>query len=286
MNSSDPTRIDRANIRSRPARAFTLVELLVVIVVISLLASIVAPFANSAAEQARQNACRGRLKALHDGAALYGGENRNLVPLLHESSDYGAIGKILTTGGRFAEKYLNQSKGTYSGKYARMSKEDHVFQCPSSFSTADHFSKIEATNYRLSGFGLYTGSIDDSLHPNMMTIAGTVQKSGSNYRSGQVAMAIDWIWSRKGEGLGGFKSGTSLANHRMGANVLYGSGSVKWFGYNSLLKVSSVSGFRRPPGTYGFVKGGTSGTHIFTPSGSVIPPGASGDRKPGVGIMW
>ena len=101
-------------------------------------------------------------------------------------------------------------------------------------------------------------------------------------------MAMDWIWMRDGSGLGGdFYNGKSLANHVQGANVLYGSGEVKWVNYRSMIGVSSVSGLIAPPSTYGFFDGGTAGTHIYTPSGGVLPTsGAAGDRAAGAGVMW
>ena len=99
-------------------------------------------------------------------------------------------------------------------------------------------------------------------------------------------MAMDWIWSRGGSGMGGSYSGKSLSNHTKGANVLYGSGAVKWAGYDSMIGVPDVEGMIVPPGTYGFVEGGTSGTSIYAPDGDVISSGKVGDRKPGGGVMW
>ncbi|MDP6633552.1 MAG: prepilin-type N-terminal cleavage/methylation domain-containing protein [Phycisphaerae bacterium] len=283
------------NIQDARAGAFTLVELLVVIVVIMILASLVAPLSSVATERARQSNCGEKLKNLHQAAALYGSANGNLVPLVHEATDFGAVGKILASGGRFAEKYMGQSwngeGNKATGKYADMLKDDNVFQCPGALEKADHFLKKESTNYRLTAFGLYTGG-SSGLHPSMMTIGGTVQKLAESSRggtkmhpAGEVAMAMDWIWSRNAQGLGGFNGG-SLKNHNKGANVLYGSGSVKWVNYGTMRTVPTVPGLLIPPGTYGFVKGGTNGTHIFAPCREVIKPSTSEPRKPGVGVMW
>ncbi len=282
----------KSNVIDRRRGGFTLVELLVVIVVILLLATIVAPFTNVAGERARQGKCRSRLIGIHKAAVTYGGEHRNRVPLVNEATSYATIGKLLPSGGRFAEGYLKQS-WSLSGGVARMRQEDHVFQCPSSMGNIETFDKDISTNYQLSGFGLDTGaSAAGALHPNMLTIMGNVQKVASadtafkTHPAGQVVMAMDWLWSRNGEGLSGFSSGASLANHRNGANVLYGSGAAEWVSYEKMLKVPSVPGFRRPPGTYGFIKNGSSGTHIFAPCGEVIKTGAAGDRKAGSGVMW
>jgi prepilin-type N-terminal cleavage/methylation domain-containing protein len=269
-------------------RGFTLAELLVVIVIISLLASILAPFMNVAAERARRTKCRNRLQKLHGSAALYGSQNHNRIPVVHEGMEYGAIGKILTSGGRFAEEYMGQSCRK-TATYANMLKEDNVFQCPAALSNWDHFDKKLGTNYRLSGFGLDLGG-GDGLHPLTMSIGGTVQsKAGSKvHPAGEVAMAMDWIWSRNGNGLGSdFTRGKSLSNHPKGANVLYGSGSVKWVNYGSMIAVPSVEGLIMPPRTYGFIDGGKSGTYIAAPCGEVVAPSAGkGNKKPGAGVMW
>ena len=293
MNSSRLTHY-RSNLIERTGRTsgFTLVELIVVIVVIALLASIMAPFTNTAGERARQNLCRSRLRGLYDGVAAYGGENRNRVPLVHEPASFAMIGNILPTGGRFAEKYLKQSWKSSSGGTVTMMSEDNIFQCPSALGNIDKFRKDQGTNYQLSAFALDTGSgADDALHPSLLTIGGTVQSTGNSqtgsktHPAGEIVMAMDWLWDRSGQGVGGYSSGASLANHRDGANVLYGSGAAKWFGYGKMLKVPTATGFLRPPRTYGFLSSGSGGTSIFAPCGEVIKGGVK-DKKPGVGVMW
>jgi prepilin-type N-terminal cleavage/methylation domain-containing protein len=295
MTSSDtPQRIPNVTHTSdsklAPARlrGFTLVELLVVIVIITLLASILAPFIQGASEQAFQAKCRGKLQKLHGAAAMYGSANHNRIPVVHQAMEYGAIGKILASGGRFAEKYMGQS-WKVNGLYANMADIDNAFQCPGALDNADHFNKRQGTNYRLSGFGLDLGG-GDGLHPLTMVTGGTVQsKSGTKvHPAGEVAMAIDWIWASNGAGLGaGYQQGKSLSNHPKGANVLYGSGSVKWVSYNSMVAVPAVDGLIIPPGTYGFIDSGTNGTHIAAPCGEVIQPsGGKGNKKPGAGVMW
>ena len=218
---------------------------------------------------------------------MYASEHRNLVPILHDGTGYGGTGKIVRSGGRFADKYMEQSVKKPIGAYADLLAADNVFQCPSALQNSDQFAKDEGTNYRISGFGLYTGG-NKGLHPNTMVIGGTVQsKVGKIHPAGEVAMAMDWIWDLNGAGLsGGYGDGKSLYNHRNGANVLYGSGAAKWVPYSSMIRVSSRTGMVVPPGTYGFVEGGVQGTYIYTPLGEIISTGPSGDRKPGAGVMW
>jgi len=282
------------------AGAFTLVELLVVILVLALLTAIVAPYMTVATEQAGQADCRAKLNALHKAAMNYGSANSNRMPIVHEATSTGMTGRILASGGKFAEKYLGQSRNgqgsTNPSKYAKMLKADNAFQCPSALDNVDQFPKKEGTNYSLSGFGLYTGGgsnlYPEGEHPDTMKIGGMVQKlaeTGSGARpgtkrhpSGQVAIAVDWIRVR------GSSSNQSQYNHYKGANVLYGSGATKWLEYGDMIRVTSMSGMLVPPGTYGFAKSGKNGTHIYSPRGTIIKPGVAvkDRRKPGVGVMW
>jgi prepilin-type N-terminal cleavage/methylation domain-containing protein len=281
------THISDRNSRALGGAAFTLVELLVVIVVISLLAVIVAPTMNMAAEKASQHKCRTRLQSLHGGVVAYGADNRNLVPIVHEGSSKGTVGKLLASGGRFASKYLEQSPDGEGSDFKGMTKIDNIFQCPAALEYPDPAgnNKLEGTNYNLSGFGVFTGGTGlkpEGMHPNTMTISGTVQsnkKDGSGqmlHPPGEVAMAVDYIEMR------GVSNNQAQYNHKDGVNVLFGSGSAKWFGYGSLRQIGSTN-MLKAPGTYGFVKGGSTG--IYAPCTHVIGGGGT-DRRSAAGVMW
>ena len=288
--------------------AFTLVELLVVIVIVMLLAVIVAPAFETAREQARRSNCRSRLKGLHEAAASYASNNRTLAPLVHKG-DFSMTGEILRSGGKFAGQYMGQSWEPYDKSYANMLRDDNVFQCPSALDNRDYHPKKRGTNYRLTGFGLDLGGAWNSkrppgmpaLHPSMMIIGGTVQDSGGRHPAGQVCMAMDWISPPSGASLPssfGRDAGTSLKNHRDGANVLYGSGAAAWVSERAMILGSG--GRYYPPKTYGFREGGYQRTLVFTPDGDTVKsssgsahlypdyslPDSWADRGAGAGIMW
>lgn len=65
-------------------RAFTLVELLVVIGVIGLLTSLLLPAVSRATEAARSTACLGNLRQVGIALQLYVQENHNRLPVLHD----------------------------------------------------------------------------------------------------------------------------------------------------------------------------------------------------------
>jgi prepilin-type N-terminal cleavage/methylation domain-containing protein/prepilin-type processing-associated H-X9-DG protein len=62
-------------------RAFTLVELLVVIGIVSLLSGILVPVVGKARAHARRGACRSRLHGVGMALRMYVDENRNLMPV-------------------------------------------------------------------------------------------------------------------------------------------------------------------------------------------------------------
>ena len=65
-------------------RAFTLVELLVVIGIIALLISILLPALNRARESARRVTCSTHLQQMGQAYAMYGVENRNWLPACYD----------------------------------------------------------------------------------------------------------------------------------------------------------------------------------------------------------
>jgi prepilin-type N-terminal cleavage/methylation domain-containing protein/prepilin-type processing-associated H-X9-DG protein len=69
-------------------KAFTLVELLVVIGIIAVLIGILLPALNKAREQARRTACLSNLRSIHQLFAIYANQNKDQIPIGVSGDEY------------------------------------------------------------------------------------------------------------------------------------------------------------------------------------------------------
>jgi prepilin-type N-terminal cleavage/methylation domain-containing protein len=95
-------------------RAFTLVEVLVVIAVVAILAAVLLPVLASAKARARRTTCMNNLKQINLGIRLYADDNGDVLPNL------GNLTWIA---------YREAVKG-YAGLNAPSSPNDRIFTCP------------------------------------------------------------------------------------------------------------------------------------------------------------
>ncbi|MCX5689846.1 MAG: prepilin-type N-terminal cleavage/methylation domain-containing protein [Planctomycetota bacterium] len=104
------------NLRSDARRAFTLVEILIVVVILGILASVVVPQFASATQDAQQKATFDQLLKLRKALDVYYVRNYNRYPTVIEGD--GTWGEIAVAGTTYLrEKPLNQwVGGTNAGR--------------------------------------------------------------------------------------------------------------------------------------------------------------------------
>ena len=98
----------------KPARGFTLVELLVVIASIAVLVALLLPVLSRAKEKARRTACLNNLKQVNLALHLYAGENGDRLP---------SLGQVTYV------TYKDVVK-SFAGINGASSPQDKIFTCP------------------------------------------------------------------------------------------------------------------------------------------------------------
>ncbi len=139
-------------------RAFTLLELLVVIAIIAILAALLVPVLNRGKESARSAACLSNLHQIGIGLQLYVSDNNNRLPALVDWSD------ALGTNGPVINRVLADQVGS-----------SNVFRCPS-----DRQGAFELTGSSYSWNFLLNGQNADQL-----------RLLGMNFSLNQIPLVFD-----------------------------------------------------------------------------------------------
>ena len=235
-------------------RAFTLIEILVVIAIIAILAAILFPVFARAREGGRRASCQSNLKQIGLGVAQYVGDYDETYPLLEDS---GAGGLFLT-----GTPTTLSNKQTWIDRVFPYIKSRQVFHCPS-IGGATGGQSEQFAHY---GFTAYTerrcnGDLQFAGQSGIMKSAEIARASEvilmSDYREGYPHKAGVWAVSAvcfteasylitPGAYVGNPEQtamcdgGTDCSNwpvdprHLEGANYAFFDGHVKWLGITHL----------------------------------------------------
>ena len=103
---------------------FTLLELLIVIAVIAILASLLLPALGKAVESARKASCQGNLKQIGASLALYASDQDGYIPAIYATSKDGTPWEL------------------WSGRLGGYLRTIRVFLCPSDTITKTVYGKV------------------------------------------------------------------------------------------------------------------------------------------------
>src|SRR4051794_6999870 len=202
-------------------RAFTLVELLVVIGVIAVLIALLLPALNKAREASNRTMCLSNLRQIHVAFSLYSLANRDQVPVGYRtaSKQFNSMIYSTTAGGKWVLFGL-----LYDAGYLR---DRRVFFCPSeknpkfAFDTPENpfpaASAAAPSKNIQAGYGARPqDAIPDDLTNPPLTDPPFAMPHLIRFRNSAILADLTSARNRV------------IARHRTGINVLYGNGAARW----------------------------------------------------------
>lgn len=218
--------------RKRVRSGFTLVEMLVVITVLMILASLLLPALNQALESSRNTHCLNNLRQQYVGLAMYAGDFREFLPnsprwwsagggvLSHYAAAGASCGQYLA----YANNYLGIKTTPSGDNDFRAEGRNDVLTCPGIS------PKVPASVWATAGMVEYIIGLGGS---EVRCSGGTVapnarmSKIGKAESKGQKALAFDVVSYDPGSTspwINQYMNG----HKQRGGNVLAGGGSARW----------------------------------------------------------
>ena len=206
-------------------RAFTLVELLVVIGVIAVLIGMLLPALGKAREAANRTACLSNLRQIHQAFHLYSIASRDQVPIGYRtaSKQFNSMIFSTTAGGKWVLFGL-----LYDGGYL---KERRVLYCPAennpkfAFDTLDNpFPRagVTPTKNIQSGYGARPQmEIPDDLANPPIALQPFFMPKLNKFRGRAILADLTSARTRV------------ITRHKTGINALFGDGSARWIDLKS-----------------------------------------------------
>ncbi len=143
----------------RPERAFSLVELLVVIAVIAILAALLLPVISLAEKRGDQTSCLNNLRQLQVAWRMYLDENNDSLPLndsvISIYSPYWSTSNSWVIGDATVSADLSLIRGGSIFQYVNSTE---IYHCPSDHSMVTNMSALRIRSYSLDYF--LNGEID------------------------------------------------------------------------------------------------------------------------------
>ena len=226
-------------------KAFTLVELLVVIGIIAVLISMLLPALNKARQQANLIKCQSNMRNMLQGIQMYVSENRNSLPFCNWENDctnpqgnyrFGWLFGVQPLSGGWSRAYLPQD-GVKTGVVWTYIKTTQIYHCPLFVPDAAYGTEF-ATSYLFNGaecgYGVY--GVNDG--------SGRLNNAGYKITKFRPSDDVE-MWEADEPGTSGaqWNDGSSFPDeetlarrHYTGANVGFFDSHIEWWNQDTFTR--------------------------------------------------
>ena len=212
------------------SRSFTLIEVLVVVAIIGILASLLLPVLGAARKKAKTAVCKSNLRQIGPLHVMFADDNADLFPSFNNGNhplDYSSWGGKQGTEYPPNQRFLNPYIGVNGVVTTTSTGAVEIFKCPSDDGTSGAGYPVSRTPTVWDRFGTsYLYNSSENARPGTAGIGGRTQSSISN--PSQVILANDFSFNAYLVGMYPFHRTTWHKKENGWGNLLFIDGHVSF----------------------------------------------------------